>query len=626
MQVRDKFKKSKNFAEYRKQRNKVTCLVRNSKKAYFGRLITDNSDTAAIWKAMNSITGKSANVTISSENQISANAFNDHFLSVASSLIKSETTSSQPFQPSTTLNQFCTSKLASHDSCPIPEMAVHEVGKYINNMKNKKSTGLDTINALLLKTSLPYIVQPLTHIYNLCIKQSTFPKAFKSAKVIPLPKTTDLRNPSNFRPISLLSVLSKPLEKHIYKHLIDYMEHHGLFHAFQSGFRRNHSCHTALVHLCDKWLSAINKSEITGAVFLDFKKAFDLVNHDILLQKLSLYVQNYSTVELLRSFLLNRTQFVYASGELSKEGTITCGVPQGSILGPLLFCIFINDLPMHITNTSISCELFADDSTIHTQSSNLKTLQSSLQQACDNVQHWCERNKMVLHPDKTQCMVITSRQKHQREPLTLSITLQSTLLRQVHKHKVLGVYIDQELKWQTHIEYICKIVSRNLFLLKKLRLYVNVDARKLFFQAHCLSHINYASTIWCNAGDVHIKKINSLHRRGVKLISDSQLSTDEKFKELCILTLPKQFTYNVALLIFKILQGHAPSYLKDLLTESPNQSRFIKLLLPLPRIDLFKSSLSFCGSKVWNSLPSCITNCNTINSFKVSLRTHLLQH
>ena len=163
---------------------------------------------------------------------------------------------------------------------------------------------------------------------------------------------------------------------------------------------------------------------------------------------------------------------------------------------------------------------------------------------------------------------------------------------------------------------ICKIISRNLFLLKKLRLYVNADARKLFFQAHCLSHINYVSTVWCNAGDVHIKKVHSLHRRGVKLISDSQLSTDDKFKELHILTLPKQFTFNVALLIFKILQGHAPSYLNDLLTKSQNQGRSIKLLLPLPRIDLFKSSLSFCGSKVWNSLPPCITNCNTINFFQ----------
>ena len=303
MKVRDKFKKDKNFVEYHKQRNKVTCLVRNAKRAYFAKMINNNSDTSAIWRAMNSITNKSASVNKSPTKLISADEFNDHFLSVASTLIESETTSST-FQASPAFTRFCTNRLKPHDSCAIPEMAVHEVGKYISQLKNKKSTGLDTVNAFLIKTALPYIVQPLTHIYNLCIKHSVFPKAFKSAKVIPLPKTNDPGNPSDFRPISLLSVLSKPSEKHIHKHLTVFMEQHKLFHAFQSGFRKHHSCHTALVNLCDKWLSAINKSEITGTVFLDFKKAFDLVDHNTLLQKLSLYVQNNSTVELLHLFIL----------------------------------------------------------------------------------------------------------------------------------------------------------------------------------------------------------------------------------------------------------------------------------------------------------------------------------
>ena len=231
---------------------------------------------------------------------------------------------------------------------------------------------------------------------------------------------------------------------------------------------------------------------------------------------------------------------------------------------------------------------------------------------------------MVLHPEKTQCMVITSRQKHQREPLTLDIKLQSNSLRQVHTHKVLGVYIDQELKWQSHIEYVCKTVSRNVFLLNKLKHYVNTDARKLFFQAHCLSHINYASMIWCNASEVHIKKLNSLHRRGVKLVSSSQSSTDEKFRELDVLTLQQQFIYNVSLLVFKVLQGRAPPYLSNLLMRSSTQHASLKLLLPLPRIDLYKSSFSFYGSKIWNSLPSHITNSTSVKSFKTKLRDHLL--
>ena len=139
-----------------------------------------------------------------------------------------------------------------------------------------------------------------------------------------------------------------------------------------------------------------------------------------------------------------------------------------------------------------------------------------------------------------------------------------------------------------------------------------------------LSHINYGSTIWCNASEVHIKKLNSLHRRGVKLISNSQISTNERFQELNLLTLQQQFTYNVALFMFKVLQGCAPPYLQTLITRSSTNYTSVKLRLPLPRIDMYKTSFSFYGTKVWNSLPSQITNSETIKSFKLKLRTHLL--
>lgn len=625
MKIRDKFKKDNKFSEYKKQRNKVTSLVRDAKRAFFSKLIHQNSDTATIWKAMNNITSKSANTNKTPTVDISADAFNDHFLSIASFLRQSSLTPTKPFHTSPILTAFCRDRLTLHDSCVIPEITVYEVGKFISKLKNKKSTGPDAINVFLLKAALPYIIEPLTYIYNLCIRHSVFPDAFKKAKVVPIPKTKGSMNPNDFRPISLLSVLSKPLEKHIYTHLINFIERHDLFYPFQSGFRKHHSCHTALARLCDKWLSSINKSEITGVIFLDFKKAFDLVDHDILLKKLSLYLQNRDTLALLYSFLHDRKQYVHVGGSSSKQGNITCGVPQGSILGPLLFCLFINDLPIHIKNQNTLCELFADDSSIHTHSSNLSTVQLTLQHACDDVMQWCESNEMVLHPEKTQCMVITSRQKHQRQPLILDIKLSSNSLRQVHTHKVLGVCVDQELKWQNHIESVSKTISRNLFLLSKLKHFVNTDARKLFFLAHCLSHINYASTVWCNASEVHIKRLNSLHRRGIKLVSNSQIPTDEKFQELGLMTLQQQFTYNVALLIFKVLQGSAPPYLANLLTKSSTEHNSVKLLLPLPRIDLYKTSLSFYGSKVWNSLPSHIASSKSVKSFKVKLRNHLLR-
>ena len=165
--------------------------------------------------------------------------------------------------------------------------------------------GPDNINSVMLKLALLYAVESLTYTYNLCIQQNIFPSALKAAKVIPLLKTKDCTDTNTFRPISLLSLLFKPLEKHIHQHLILFTEDHNLFHPLQSGFRRHHSCHTALIRLCDTWLSAVNKTQVAGAVFLDLKKAFDLADHSILI-KLFVSLQSLSMAHVFPNILSTR--------------------------------------------------------------------------------------------------------------------------------------------------------------------------------------------------------------------------------------------------------------------------------------------------------------------------------
>ena len=179
------------------------------------------------------------------------------------------------------------------------------------------------------------------------------------------------------------------------------MEKHNLFHTIQSGCRSKHSCHTALSAVCDMWLSAVDRSEIVGAAFLDFRKAFDLVDHTILQQKLTVYLNHSSVVPFFQSYLSDRSQYVYSKVKLFAMGTIQSGVPQGSILGPLLFCIFIiNDLPLHIQDKKVRNSLFADDSSLDTSGKTVKEIEVTLQKSLNNVSGWCKNNLMCLHPEK----------------------------------------------------------------------------------------------------------------------------------------------------------------------------------------------------------------------------------
>ena len=360
-----------------------------------------------------------------------------------------------------------------------------------------------------------------------------------------------------------------------------------------------------------------------GAVFLDLKKAFDLVDHSVLSSKLKHYVQCDTTCTLISSFLADRTQTVYINGVYSSQTPVLRGVPQGSILGPLLFCIFINDLPLSIQNTSVSCDMFVDDNSIHTSSPNLKQLQNTLQISLNSVTNWCTENSMCLNPVKTKCMVITTRQKQQREPLCLQLTVNGDSIEQVNSHKVLGVTIDEELRWHLHIDKLCRSLSRNLYLLRRLKFLVHDNALKLFYAAHCLSLINYASTLWDGAADTHITRLNSLHRRGVKLIvTIPHLTTDEKLRIGQVLPMKYQLMYNKAVFVYKLRHGLGPEYLNPLLAPAERDNS-LNYLLPRTRIDLFKTSFAFAGSAVWNSLPTDVKLCSTLSVFKLRLKQHL---
>ena len=442
----------------------------------------------------------------------------------------------------------------------------------------------------------------------------------------------------------------------MHKHLAEYLNHYQLIHPLQSGFRQQHSCHTAITRITDTWLNAINRSEINGAIFLDLRKAFDMVDHELLLKKLAIYLANSNSnlvnqptsnpsthgtvacqatntpnipnaLKFFRSYLTDRKRYVISNGAMSPLGTVKRGVPQGSVLGPVLFCLFINDLPLSIRDQEVACDMFADDATLHTSSKDISVISSRLQQGLDEVSNWCQHNSMALNPAKTESMVVTTRQRHQLKPLVLNLAFQSQNITQVSEHKLLGVTVDKELKWEAHINNVCKKVSKNVFMLSKLKDYVDINIRQIYFNAHIRSHLDYASTVWDGSSEVHLKRLNSLHRRAAKqILPGHDLSADQILDQLKMLPLKKHFLYNKAIFVCKSLKGKLPQYLTQfLLKQNPHYSaRRNHLSVPLPNLDLYKTSISFSGPNIWNQLPQTISQACSLPQFKKGLHKWLL--
>ena len=595
IKVRDDLKKSGQEDAYKQQRNFVTKLKRSKIKAHINKLVESGANTRSIWKAINQLTNKSNASTPNTD--ISPDVFNTHFTTIASKVIKEDKSNTNTLEK---LQEFCSSKKINSE-LNIPLMTVVDVYNSLLKLKQTNTAGFDELDGKILKMAAPIITETLTYIYNLCISKSYYPTMFKRAKVIPLYKSGDVTDPSNYRPISILSNLSKPMEKHMNKHLQTHLAKYNLLHDSQSGFRPLHSCHTALVTMLDKWLTHINEDNLCGVLFVDFAKAFDCIEHSLLLRKLKHYHIQSSTLQLLTSFVTDRQQSVCVGKVTSSSAEIRNGVPQGSVLGPLLFSIYINDLPLHISNSD--CGMFADDTTLHTSNKKLKPLATSLQNTANELQAWSDLNHMALHPQKTEVMIVTSRQKRQNISLSLPpIQLGNQTLTEVDSHKTLGVIIDNNLSWTKHIHYLSKHISKKTYQLSRIKHFLNVSGRKSYFAAHIQSAIDYASTLWDSASGNAMKPLRSIHRRAIKAVLKKPKLSNEDYKLHDILPLTDRLKHNKIMLMHKIVSEAAPNTLKSSFSLNTSRNKCI-FHVPIPRVDLFKSSLKYSGSLLWNKLP-----------------------
>ena len=294
-----------------------------------------------------------------------------------------------------------------------------------------------------------------------------------------------------------------------------HLESHNLLHPLQSGFRCGHSTQSLLLYLTDSWYKSLDKGDYVSVVFLDISKAFDTINHNLLLSKLkSQFNLSDSLCQLLHSYLNERSQAVSIDGSTSDYVSITSGVPQGSILGPILFSMFINDLPITI-QSSVTTALFADDSTFFVSADNVDCIESKLNSAMSSINRWMHYNGLRVNKSKTKCMLIHSSKK---KPPPLNVTFDDCTICQVSTFKLLGVVIDHNLKWNDHIDHIMKSVGRNLHLLRRMSWFLPRNARLAFYFAYIAPHFNYCSLVWDSCCSRLLKRLQLAQNYAARLI------------------------------------------------------------------------------------------------------------
>ena len=613
------------FTQYR---NILSIVIKKAKKMYYGGLIERKKDnTSELWKILNSIIGKSTrenspsefksgnSVLIDDDNCI-ANEFNKYFTSVAKGLSdKLPLSNTDPLIGITNLE----------DSFMIFPTSPNEISALIHGFKDGKSPGYDGITNTVLKHISDAIAFPLSHIINRSFLSGVFPSEFKLAKVIPIFKSGDNQVFSNYRPVSLLSSISKIFERLMYNRLINFLDKNSVLSTFQHGFRKNHSTDTAILNLVDMISLGLDDKRSTIGIFLDLSKAFDTIDHAILLRKLYAYGIRGNAYNWFASYLSNRAQCVYYKNVSSCKINCNVGVPQGSILGPLLFLLYINNI--HMSSSIAKFVLFADDTTVLFQQ---KTLNEAIVQAetefC-KIYHWLNANKLSLNISKTKVVIFDFKMS---STSNVYLNLAGTPVSPSSNTKFLGTIIDNKLSWNDHILDVSKKVAKSSGILYKIKSFITQSTLITLYNALVLPHMNYGILAWGNTCKTYMNNLLYMQKRVVRNIYNAHFTahTAPLFMNANILPVRELYKYKLGIFMFKFHNGLLPPTFNAFFTYnnalySYNTRSRSNLHIPRSRTKLTHSQMRTCGVTLWNSLPSEITSKRTIHTFKLSLKKYL---
>ena len=547
-----------NLIKYRKQRNLVTSLIRNAKRDCNYKKLGPNPTSKTIYRNLKYQLSKNQKQPEIPDIE----KLNEFFATIGSVLSKKV----EPHDEIVRVPNFDKTMFLS---CTDEK----EVAKLIQNLKNKKSIGHDGISNEMLKCCSPIIEKYIVKAFNRCIDLKKFPNFLKVAKVVPVFKKGERDNPENYRPISLLTSISKLFEKLLYSRMVNFFNTNKLFSPMQFGFRAKHSCVHAIVSITDYMRDEIDKRNSGQACFLDLKKAFDSLDHTVLMNKLYSYGFRGPTHELIEDYLSNRWQFVEVNRKKTERQPIKTGVPQGSILGPFLFLVYINDLAIYAQNNN-KIAIFADDTSILKSG---KKLDTSLQADLDKISNWFSYNKLSLNTSKCEVMNFGCRNSNK-------LTLLRKELPKKESFKYLGVNLDSKLTYRDHIEHVSKKLNKFSGMIYKVRDMYPVKCLLNFYSSFAKSVITYGLLVYGSAAKTNLEKIENAQRRILRAIfyKNKYESLGQIFEKNCILTVFELYVMELFREVFKQLKSESPLFSLDRIDVCHyNTRRKEKGLLPL---------------------------------------------
>ena len=635
----NKIKTEENRLNYNMQRNKCTSLLRKAKKNYFNKLNPSLlNDNKKIWKIVKPLFSEKyfnrENITLDENNEIIeddteiseifnkffANAIKDFNIEIDPNILNNVEHIKDPIlkaikkyerHPSIIKINEC--NLHAMEIFNFERITEDNVLNEINALDTKKATQINSIPINVIKDNSDIFSFILFNIINRSIEFSNFPDKLKLADITPVHKKDNRNDKHNYRPVSILPSISKILERIIYFQINKYFDKK--LSKFQCGFRKNFNAQHCLIVMIEKWKSGLDKKLNCGALMTDLSKAFDSLSHELLIAKLHAYGFNNSSLKLIHSYLNNRYQRVRINSKCSTWSQIITGVPQGSILGPLLFNIYLNDMFLFTKGSNIVN--YADDSTPYNCSNDINGVIEKLEDDSKILISWFSNNALKANPDKFHMLLSNT-------DVNIKMKIDNYEIQNSKHKKLLGITIDNKMKFEEHVSNLCTKASQKLHALARVSAFMNFKQRRIIMKSFINSQFGYCPLVWMFHSRNLNNRINKIHERALRLVYNDNISS---FEDLLIkdnsVSIHKKNIQMLAIELYKVKNNIGPEILKDvfkLKEENRYCSNFTFKTKNVRTVTYGTESLSFLGPKIWSLIPDEIKNVDTLGEFKNKIK------